>query len=86
MNGLASRSSDAHTQGRVLGLLASAGSLGRFMGPMIGFQLLHFDHQGHYARTSFYASAVILLIAFVLISRVSPSEASVPEPDAIPET
>lgn len=85
MNGLASRSSDAHTQGRLLGLLASTGSLGRFAGPIIGFHLLRFDPEGHYARTSFHASAAILVLALVFISFVTPSQASAPEPDAIPE-
>jgi len=86
LNGLASRSSDAHTQGRVLGLLASAGSLGRFVGPMIGFQLLRFDTDAQYARTSFYASAAILILALVCITMVSPGAATAPTPDAIPET
>ena len=86
MNGLASRSSDAHTQGRVLGLLASAGSLGRFIGPLIGFQLLRFDSPEQYGRSSFYASAAILILALVLITTVSPASATAPAPDAIPET
>lgn len=85
MNGLASRSSDAHTQGRVLGLVASAGSLGRFLGPLIAFGLLRFDPEGHYGRTSFYASAGILLLALVLITMVSPGTTA-PVSEAIPET
>ena len=40
LNGLASRVTDAHCQGRVLGLMQSAGSLGRFLGPMLGFGLV----------------------------------------------
>jgi DHA1 family tetracycline resistance protein-like MFS transporter len=86
LNGLASRSSDAHTQGRVLGLLASAGSLGRFVGPLIGFHLLRFDPVERYARTSFYASAAILVVALLLITTVSPGTSAAPAPDAIPET
>lgn len=86
MNGLASRSSDAHTQGRVLGLLASAGSLGRFLGPMIGYQLLRFDPVGHYGQTPFYASAAILLLAMGLISAITPLRQTVPEGEAVPET
>jgi multidrug resistance protein len=85
LNGLASRSSDAHTQGRVLGLLASAGSLGRFVGPLIGFQLLRFDPVERYARTSFYASAAILIVALVFITFVSPGSSTAPASDAIPE-
>ena len=40
LNGLASRTTDAHCQGRLLGLMQSAGSLGRFLGPVIGFALV----------------------------------------------
>lgn len=72
LNGLASRSTDAHCQGRLLGLMQSAGSLGRFLGPMIGFALVRFDPVSDYARTSFFASAGILLIATVCILAVSP--------------
>ncbi len=54
----------------MLGLLASAGTLGRFVGPMIGFQLLRFDSDAQYARTSFYASAAILVLALVCITLV----------------
>ncbi len=86
MNGLASRSSDAHTQGRVLGLVASAGSLGRFLGPVIGFQLLRFDPVGRYGQTPFYASAGILLVAMALIAAINPTRQTVPEGEAVPET
>ncbi len=72
MNGLASRSSDAHTQGRVLGLVASAGSLGRFIGPLIAFYLLQFDTASHYARTSFIASSGILILATLFIVCIKP--------------
>ena len=86
LNGLASRSSDAHTQGRLLGLLSSAGSLGRFLGPMLAYQLLRFDPAGHYGRSSFYASAAILVVAMLLITAVSPGHADLPATDAVPET
>jgi MFS transporter, DHA1 family, tetracycline resistance protein len=78
MNGLASRSSDAHTQGRVLGLVASAGSLGRFIGPLIAFHLLHFDATGQYARTSFLASSAILIVATVCILLIKPVTQTAP--------
>jgi multidrug resistance protein len=72
LSGLASRSTDAHCQGRLLGLMQSAGSLGRFLGPMIGFGLVPFSPPGGYARISFFASAGILMIAMLCISAVSP--------------
>lgn len=79
LNGLASRSADAHCQGRLLGLMQSAGSLGRFLGPMIGFALVPFDPAEQYARTSFFASAAILVVAVVCILAVAPA----PREDAV---
>jgi len=73
LNGLASRTADAHCQGRILGLMQSAGSLGRFLGPMIGFALVPFDRIEQYARTSFFASAAILVVAMLCILAVAPA-------------
>jgi DHA1 family tetracycline resistance protein-like MFS transporter len=84
LNGLASRSTDAHCQGRLLGLMQSAGSLGRFLGPMIGFGLIAHDPLSQYARTPFFASAAILLITMVLVISVSPAPETMP-PEAVPE-
>ncbi len=84
LNGLASRTTDAHCQGRLLGLMQSAGSLGRFLGPMIGFGLVAMDGVSNYARTSFFASAAILLVAMICIVSVSPPQTA-PVGDAIPE-
>ena len=69
LNGLASQMIDRSWQGRALGIMQSAGAAGRLVGPLIGGWLLMFDLNrslGHYARTPFFASAGILLIAFVL--------------------
>jgi MFS family permease len=69
LNGLASQMIDRSWQGRALGLMQSAGSAGRLVGPLLGGWLLMFDLNrpfGHYARTPFFVSAGILLIAFVL--------------------
>ena len=84
LNGLASRTTDAHCQGRLLGLMQSAGSLGRFLGPMIGFGLVSLDGASDYARTSFFASAAILLLAMVCIIAVAPAQTA-PVGEAIPE-
>ena len=86
LNGLASRTTDAHCQGRLLGLMQSAGSLGRFLGPMLGFALVSFDPVADYARTSFFASAAILVVALICILLVAPSPQSTAVPDAIPES
>jgi multidrug resistance protein len=74
LNGLASRTTDAHCQGRLLGLMQSAGSLGRFLGPMIGFALVPSNQGGDYARMSFFASAAILAVAVVCILFVVPAQ------------
>jgi len=69
LNGLASQMIDRSWQGRALGLMQSAGSAERLVGPLLGGWLLMFDLSkpfGHYARTPFFVSAGILVIAFVL--------------------
>ena len=69
LNGLASQMIDRSWQGRALGMMQSAGSVGRLVGPLLGGWLLMFDLGQpitHYARTPFFAAAAILLIAFVL--------------------
>ena len=69
LNGLASQMIDRSWQGRALGLMQSAGSAGRLVGPLLGGWLLMFDLSkpfGYYARTPFFVSAGILVIAFVL--------------------
>ncbi len=69
LNGLASQMIDRSWQGRALGLMQSAGSVGRLVGPLLGGWLLMFDLSypvTRYARTPLFASAAILLVAFFL--------------------
>jgi MFS transporter, DHA1 family, tetracycline resistance protein len=69
LNGLASQMIDRSWQGRALGLMQSAGSLGRLVGPLVAGWLLTFDLDRplyHYARTPFFASGTVVLIAFAL--------------------
>ncbi len=69
LNGLASQMIDRSWQGRALGLMQSAGSVGRLVGPLLGGWLLMFDLRfpiARYARTPLFASAGILLVAFAL--------------------
>ena len=69
LNGLASQMVDRGWQGRALGVMQSAGSLGRLIGPLLGGWLLMFDLGKPlrlYARTPLFASGAILLIAFAL--------------------
>src|SRR5450432_264098 len=63
LNALASQMIDRSWQGRALGLMQSAGSVGRLVGPLLGGWLLMFDlgrSLTRYARTPFFASAAIL--------------------------
>lgn len=67
LNGLASRSAERTWQGRVIGLMQSAGSLARWVGPILAGKLLSMD-AGHsyYGRTPFWTASAILCIALVL--------------------
>jgi len=67
LNGLASRAVDAHAQGRLMGMMQSAGGLGRFLGPMLGYSLVHLDTTGTYGRIAFLASAALLALDCVLL-------------------
>jgi multidrug resistance protein len=67
INALASRSRGERVQGRGLGYLQSAGSLGRAVGPVLAGGLLASDVARGiepYARTPFWAAAVLLAGAF----------------------
>ena len=75
LNGLASQSADRKWQGRVIGLMQSAGSLARWVGPFVGGWLLAKDagypHQ-HYGQTPFWAAAAILLLALLCMVWLPP--------------
>jgi len=67
LNGLASRAVDGPWQGRALGLLQSAASLGRGIGPIMGGLLLRMDVKDGvriplYGRTPFWVAAVLMVI------------------------
>jgi MFS family permease len=72
LNGLASRSVEASWQGRAMGLLQSAASLGRGIGPVLGGFLLHMDvgpgdkPLPYYGRTPFWVSAAFKVATLVL--------------------
>jgi multidrug resistance protein len=73
LNGLASQMIDRSWQGRAMGLMQSAGSVGRLVGPLLGGWLLMFDLDrplSNYARTPFFVSAGILFAAFLLALNV----------------
>jgi multidrug resistance protein len=69
LNGLASQMIDRGWQGRALGLMQSAGSMGRLIGPLLAGWLLTFDLNhpiSQYARTPLLTSGAILFVAFTL--------------------
>src|ERR1044071_6346034 len=87
LNGLASQMIDRSWQGRALGLMQSAGSVGRLVGPLLGGWLLMFDLPrplAYYARTPFFVSAAILLVACALaLGFRKPSRDKMPAPIAL---
>jgi multidrug resistance protein len=69
LTGIASRSVDQNWQGRALGLLQSAGSLARWIGPALAGLLLSFDvgrAKEFYARTPLWAGAVLVGLSIFL--------------------
>ncbi len=69
LNGLASKSVGAAWQGRALGVLQSAASLARIIGPVLGGILLNRDAQAvtaRYGRSPFWAGGAIMLVALAL--------------------
>ena len=75
LNGLASQSVGPKWQGRVIGFMQSAGSLGRWVGPFLAGWLLSRD-AGHphrlYGQTPFWAAAAILIVALLCTLRLPP--------------
>ncbi len=81
---MASRLAAATTQGRVIGTVQSAGSLGRVVGPAAGGFMLGRDRSGPalaYGNTPFLIGGIIMGIAFLLsltFRRSAVSEAPAP--------
>lgn len=70
LNGLSSRNTDPRWQGRMLGVMQGAGSLGRFVGPVFGGWLLMHDTPETFGRAPFWAGAVIVFVAMFFLSRL----------------
>jgi MFS transporter, DHA1 family, tetracycline resistance protein len=78
VNAIASKGASAALQGRVLGVVQSAGSLGRVFGPVLAGFLLSGDHlrpNSQYGNTPFLAGSVIISIAFGLATTLRRPEA-----------
>ncbi len=86
LNGLASRSIDAHSQGRVLGVLQASGSLGRMLGPFLGGVLYHWQIGGALpglGQAAFWAGSMLCAGATVaLVGMPQPVESVAPMPAA----
>jgi multidrug resistance protein len=81
INALASKSASASLQGRVLGVIQSAGSLGRVFGPVIGGFLLAHDHLRPniaYGNTPFVVGSLIMVAAFLVAMTLRRAGVSVP--------
>jgi multidrug resistance protein len=84
LNGLASQLVDRNWQGRALGVVQSAGSTARLLGPLLGGWLLMLDlHKppARYGETAFYAAALLCVIGAVLAFCIRR-----PADDRVPET
>ena len=70
INGLVSRSTDPHRQGRVLGLMQAAASLGRCAGPLAGGWLLTLNprHTLDFGKAPFWCGSLLLLVALLLVT------------------
>ena len=82
LTGIASRSVEESWQGRALGLLQSAGSLARWIGPALAGWFLMFDvgRATHfYARTPLWAGAALVGIS-VLFTLALPRTKAAPDP------
>lgn len=85
LNGLASRSAERSWQGRVIGLMQSAGSLGRWVGPFVAGKLLWMDSGkavAFYGRTPFWTAAVVLVLALGFALRLPAKPITAGEPPA----
>ena len=86
VNAIASKGASAALQGRVLGIVQSAGSLGRVFGPVLAGFLLTGDHlrqNVQYGNTPFLAGGIIMAIAFGLattLRRPAPTKVIAPSP------
>ncbi len=82
---IASQAADAEWQGRALGVLQSAASLARWIGPVLGGWLLTFDESGpagNFARTPLWAGSAVLAAAFLLSLWLPRRKSSVPSAGA----
>lgn len=69
LNGMASNSASAMSQGQVLGVMQSVASLARIVGPVLGGLLLSYDAAGPaetFGRATFWTGGAIMLLALLV--------------------
>jgi MFS transporter, DHA1 family, tetracycline resistance protein len=85
LTALASRLAANTAQGRVIGTVQSAGSLGRVVGPAVGSYMLGWDHAGPvlaYGNTPFLIGGIVMGLAFLLSLTLRRSQVAVLEEPA----
>jgi len=73
LNGMASKSVGGSAQGRVMGLMQSAGSLARIVGPVVGGWLLNHDAMyvaESFGRTPYWLAGIFMVVACVLAANL----------------
>jgi len=83
LNALASKAVDAASQGSVLGVMSSVGSLARILGPPFGGWLLSRDlaaQAAHFGRTPYWTTAIIMLVGFVVALTLRTPRVAAPLP------
>jgi multidrug resistance protein len=83
LNALASKAVDAASQGSVLGVMASVGSLARILGPPFGGWLLARDinnHAAHFGRAPYWTTGIIMLVGFSVALTLHTPQVAAPEP------
>lgn len=87
LSGLASKSTDAQSQGAVLGLMQSIASLGRMLGPAVGGFLMTYDAQHPnlpFGISPFWFSAILMVFAVFASLKLMPANHSVHLQEAKP--
>jgi DHA1 family tetracycline resistance protein-like MFS transporter len=81
LNAMASRSVNAAWQGRVLGVMQSAASLARIIGPILGGVLLsqQDSSSASYGKAPFWTAGAIMSIAFILAMTLRASQSPAEE-------
>jgi len=84
LNALASKAVDAASQGSVLGVMSSVGSLARILGPPFAGWLLSRDiarEATHFGRSPYWTSAIMMLVGFAVALTLGTARVRALEPE-----